>query len=59
MPPQTPPFQLVWESLPPTRQQELSQLLAALLHQYLTAEKRRTAALPAQETPHDPSSQDQ
>lgn len=38
-PPQLPLAPPTWESLPPTRQQELTQLLATLLTQYLAAHK--------------------
>lgn len=52
--PQLPLAPLTWESLPPTRQQELSQLLAALLTQYLTAHKHQATSQPPQEeTTHE------
>lgn len=49
-PPQLPPAPLTWDSLPPARQQELTQLLAALLTQYLAAHKRQTTSPSPQES---------
>lgn len=60
-PPQLPLAPPTWESLPPTRQQELTQLLATLLTQYLTAHKaahkaahkRQTTNQPLEESDHE------
>ena len=53
MPPKPSPTLPTWDNLPPTRQQELTHLLASLLTQYLTTHKRQTAPLPPQELPNE------
>lgn len=57
--PQIVPIHLTWESLPTARQQELTHLLAALLYQYLAAQKDRATCQRTQEITHDQPPQNQ
>ena len=56
-PPQPSPRPAAWENLPPTRQQELTYLLAALLTQYLTAQTNRRENPQTQEAADERPSQ--